>query len=125
MRLAPRPKVFPFAPTDLDGSIEALRNPTALEQRLLEHGGLHPDVVVVNGHRDYWWSTPDGGSLDICIYDNAVYVDTHSHWRFVLELHQFLCTVDSELLILDNTKVVVHDARSYREFIDNSYSGRT
>lgn len=125
VRLEPRPSSFPFEPSDLDGSIRPLRHPDVLENGLLSHGGFRANGGHFGGRQHYWRDTPDGGSLNVCIYDNAVYVDTHSHWQYVLELYQFLCTVDPELLILDNTRVVIYDADSYRTFVEDSYARRT
>ncbi len=119
--LAQQPDTYPFLPTS--DVFQALQNPLALEQRLLEHGGFKRNGAARNGYQSYWWNTPDGGSLDVCVYEKAIYVDTHSHWRYVLELYRFLCVMDPKLLILENTKGLVHDENSYRELA--SYSRET
>src|SRR5918999_1119303 len=115
--LQPRPDSFPFEPPDMiDKWIQPLRKARELESQIRARGDFRP-----NG-KGYWWDALDGGSLDVCIYENAVYVDTHAHWQHVLDLYSFLCAAEPELLILDNTKVLVHDAESYQRYINDSYS---
>lgn len=120
VRLEPRPDSFPFEPSDIiDKWIQPLRKLQDLESQIRAREDFRP-----NGN-GYWWDAPDGGNLDVCVYENAVYVNTHARWQHVLDLHAFLCATEPELLILDNTKVVVHDAESYQRYVDDSYSKKT
>jgi hypothetical protein len=122
VRLAPRPEDFPFSPPqDFDGALESLRNPLALEQQLLS-GGFRKDRPPFKGTQHYRWDAPDGGSLDICIREDWINVDTHAHWKYVLKTYELLCEIEPELLILDSQSAVFYDAASYVKFVDESYA---
>ena len=82
----------------------------------------------INGSKDgavisYWWNTPDGGSLDILLDPErlVLHVDTHAHWRYVLELYLYLKKHIDSLYIIDNQSTYIYDENSYRRFIIDSY----
>ncbi len=84
--------------------------------------------INVNGSKDegaisYWWNTPDGGSLDIMLDPDrmVLHVDTHAHWRYVLELYLYLRSYIDSLYIIDNQSTYIYDENSYRRFIIDSY----
>lgn len=125
-RLDPRPDHFPFRPAvDFDGRLKALKNPESLERCLLSPGGFRHNGPPNNGTQYYWSDTPDGGSLDVCVRDDWVSVDTHAHWSYVLKVYDLLCSIEPELLILDLQSSVFYDAVSFRTFVDESYAQKT
>ncbi len=124
--IAPRPEAFPFylAP-DFDGCVESLRDAHALEQRLLSREGIRLNGPPIGGRQQYRWESADGGQLYIHIGGNVVSVDTHAHWGDVLNLYEYLCHVEPELLIVDDQTAMLYDASTYRSFVAESYARKT
>jgi hypothetical protein len=125
-RLENRPETFPhklsddFGEKDLKGfnEVQALVS-------LIASRGFHPIAI---DPREFRWKAPDGGSLNLNLRSASigwVTVDTHTHWRFVLEVFAYLYTVYSDLVIVDSQTGVAYDAETFRAFIDSNYQEAT
>jgi hypothetical protein len=123
VRLTPRPDSFPFEPPGkFDGRLEPFESADTLEKCLLSPGEFKCNGPPFNGIQRYSWDTADGGNLSIHVRADWISVDTHAHWRYVLQVYELLRSIESDLLILDPQVSVFHDAASYRRFVDASYA---
>jgi hypothetical protein len=126
VRLKPTPVSFPFEPAgDFDGRVEAFQSQHALERQVLSSGEFKRNRPSAVGIQWYGWDTPDGGNLSVHVREDWVSIDTHAHWKYVLEVYELLHSIEPELLILDPQTSVFYDATSYRQFVDESYAAKT
>ncbi len=122
-RLTPRPIELPVRPSAGSGyKVEALRSPHEVEELLKQSGRLRP-VGAFRDTRFYLWETADGGSLQISVLEQGIYVDAWAHWRYVAELYEQLLPLEPELLI-NSDSGDFHDARSFAALIEKSYAGK-
>jgi len=115
VRLAQPPAHFPAElPNDFGEKDTVKFNDVApLAQTLASKLGLKRNGPPVLGRQSYWWKTNDGGSLDVGLDEAAIHVDTHAHWRFVLEMFEYLNETYPDLAILDPQTMHLHNNESY------------
>ena len=69
----------------------------------------------------FTWHTPDGGSLGIHPTEQCIHIDTHAHWDHVAELFDVVVAVWPDTALFDLHKALVHDAASFRDFVERAY----
>ena len=67
------------------------------------------------------WNTPDGGRLDVKVMAQGVNIDTHAHWEHVAQLFELVLQVWPDTALFDLQAALVHDAASFRAFVERSY----
>ena len=120
-------KDYPFKPDrefDLFEEVEKLPNVEALVKYLQNYEGFKPNGSNKNGVVWYWLDTSDGGSLDLQLSPDrlAINVDTHSHWKYVLEVLEHLQQYLGGLLVIDKQSMLIYDKNSFNYFIKERYS---
>jgi hypothetical protein len=121
MRLSHPPPAFPAQMPDGFGhdSLLTLGDRDRVLEQLLSRTGSRP-----NGPQECWWDTPGGGSICFALWfpGEFINVDTHTHWRYVLEAYLFLLGTFPDLVIIDPQTATMHDAQSFAAFIEESYA---
>ena len=69
----------------------------------------------------FTWRTPDGGHLDVKPTPQCIHVGTHAHWDHVAELFDVVVALWPDTALFDLHKALVHDAASFREFVERAY----
>lgn len=69
----------------------------------------------------FTWHTPDGGTLGVKTTPQCIHVDTRAHWDHVAELFDVVVAVWPDTALFDLHKAQVHDAASFREFVERAY----
>ncbi|WP_031433802.1 hypothetical protein [Methylomarinum vadi] len=123
LRFKNKPNSFPFSPDKEFKFLEEIKDvlsPKEIVKHLESKDGFIPNGKNDDGVVWYWWNTPDGGNLDIQIRPDctAIFVDTHAHWAYVLELLKYLQLIMDDLLVLDNQTMLIYNKEAYRDFIE-------
>jgi hypothetical protein len=125
-RLATRPAAFPCKmPKDFgEKDLRAFEDVKGLK-RVVESKGFAPVRSIA---MEFWWDAPDGGSINLDLGTASIgwlNVDTHTHWRFVLEVFTHLHSVYADLVIVDPQTATIYDAESFTPFIELKYTEET
>ena len=121
-RLTRLPDNFPGdLPDDFDNNIANIGPLNAIAKLLVARRGFRPNGPNGEKEHNYWWDTPDGGSLDVLLTDDGISVDTHAHWCFVLETYECIRELHRDLVIIDPQTGTLHDTRSFEAFVHESY----
>lgn len=105
---------YPSATTFSD--LKVIRQALFVEKGYKENGPQGEEK------HEYFWETPDGGSLYVRLSGECIYVDTHANWRYVLETYQCLKALHSDLVLIDPQRMTIHDETSYCTFLRESYA---
>lgn len=126
MRLAVHPDHFPFnPPRDYDSPLPPFTNLKAIGDLLLERKAFRPNGPDGEVAHHYWSDTPDDGSLYVILSENWIGVDTHAHWRYVLDLYNCIKELYPDLVIADPQSGDLHNSNSFDAFIDDSYQAES
>jgi hypothetical protein len=69
----------------------------------------------------FTWRTPDGGALGVQLTQHCIHIDTQAHWDHVAELFDVVVALWPDTALFDLHKALVHDAASFREFVERAY----
>lgn len=117
-RLPERSDHFPIdLPAEFCPSPTTFSDLKAIRDALVSGKGFRPNGPSGEKEHDYWWDTPDGGSLNVRLSGECIYVDTHAGWRYVLETYQCLKPLHSDLVLIDPQKMTIHDEASFSTFV--------
>ena len=119
-------KKYPFEPSrefDFFNEVKKLPDVQTLTKYIQYQKNFKENGANKDGTVWYWWDTPDGGSLDIQLSPDrlAIHIDTHAHWKYVLELLVLFQQNIDNLVVLDKQTMVIYDKKSFRTFVAESY----
>ena len=116
--IAPCPARIP--PDFGAGSVVSMEDPTPVHDAMRASPLFDPGSVRFDGTR-FTWRTPDGGTLDVDAIAHGMNIDTHAHWDHVAELFDVVLAVWPDTALFDLQKAHVHDAASFRAFVERAY----
>jgi len=101
-------------------SVVPITDPAPLHEAVRTSPLFDPDSLKFEPDR-FTWHTPDGGNLGIHPTEQCIHIDTHAHWDHVAELFDVVVAVWPDTALFDLHKALVHDAASFREFVERAY----
>jgi hypothetical protein len=123
LRMKRPPPAFPCRPeADLANAMAGFADRPAIVAALVAQTRCRANGTSDDGSPWCWWDTPDGGSLDIHVMNDAINIDTHAHWQYVLEVLRCVKTIHPDAMILDPQKYLLHDDASFARFVEQAYA---
>lgn len=125
MRFPAPPGPFPCRPpAGYDGPTPSFTELLAVRDLLIEKLAFRPNGPTGESKRSYWRDTPDGGSLCVRLDESWISIDTHSHWRFVQQVHDLVRTVHPDTVVADPQSGELHDSVSFDAFVKSNDAGQ-
>jgi hypothetical protein len=84
------------------------------EEKLNQHMARFPEISENRG--SWYWSVPEGGSLDITIDSPLISIDTHADWLAVLEVYLYIRSIEPKAFLFSDSSDTYNE-KTFRDFI--------